>query len=114
MPIKLKGTIEAIKHGDRHAETEVVVKVGSVHVIVTKKRKPYHHESDFTNLGLKPREADIVVVLSDIMALTKLNYNTCIYSDGPPVTLKFADAVGEILTAGPLETVPPLSFKFYI
>jgi len=59
-------------------------------------------------------EADIVVVLNDIMALTKLNYNTCIYSDGPPVTLKFADAVGEILTAGPLEAVPPLSFKFYI
>ena len=59
-------------------------------------------------------DSDIVVVLSDIMALTKLNYNTCIYADGSPVTLKFADAVGEILTVGPLETVPPLSFKFYI
>ncbi|MFK7925671.1 MAG: M81 family metallopeptidase [Bacteroidia bacterium] len=61
-PIKLKGIIQSIEHGDKHAETEVVVKVGSVHVIVTKKRKPYHHESDFTNLGLNPREADIVVV----------------------------------------------------
>ena len=61
-PIRLKGTVEAIKHGDQHAETEVVVKVGSVHVIVTKKRKPYHHESDFTDLDLKPRAADIVVV----------------------------------------------------
>lgn len=61
-PVLLSGTVEAIKHGDIHAETEVVVKVGSVHVIVTKKRKPYHHESDFTNLGLNPRETDIVVV----------------------------------------------------
>jgi len=61
-PIRLQGTVEAIKHGDQHAETEVVVKVGSVHVIVTKKRKPYHHESDFTDLGLKPRETDILVV----------------------------------------------------
>lgn len=61
-PIKLKGTVQSIEHGDKHAETEVVVKVGGVHVIVTKKRKPYHHESDFTNLGLNPREADIVVV----------------------------------------------------
>ncbi len=61
-PIKLVGTIEAIEHGDINAETEVVVKVGSVHVIVTKKRKPYHKESDFTNLGLNPRESDIVVV----------------------------------------------------
>lgn len=61
-PIQLTGIVEAIEHGDRHAETEVVVKVGSVRVIVTKKRKPYHHESDFTHLGLKPRETDIVVV----------------------------------------------------
>lgn len=61
-PIELNGTIEAIEHGDQHAETEVVVRVGSVRVIVTKKRKPYHHESDFTNLGLAPRASDIVVV----------------------------------------------------
>jgi microcystin degradation protein MlrC len=61
-PIKLSGTIEAIEYGDRHAEIEVVVKVGSVQVIVTKKRKPYHHETDFTRLGLNPRETDIVVV----------------------------------------------------
>ena len=61
-PVLLNGTITAIEHGDKHAETEVVVKVGSMHVIVTKKRKPYHYEKDFTNLGLNPRETDIVVV----------------------------------------------------
>lgn len=61
-PILLEGEITAIEHGDEDAETEVVVKIGSVNVIVTKKRKPYHHESDFTNLGLNPRETDIVVV----------------------------------------------------
>lgn len=61
-PIRLAGTVEAIVHGDEYAETEVVVKIGSVHVIVTKKRKPYHLEKDFTNLGLDPRQTDIVVV----------------------------------------------------
>ena len=61
-PVELNGTIEAIEHGDKHAETEVVVRVGSIRVIVTKKRKPYHREADFTRLGLNPREADIVVV----------------------------------------------------
>lgn len=61
-PIRLTGIIEAIEHGDLHAETEVVVRVGSVRVIVTSKRKPYHHESDFTRLGLRPRDTDIVVV----------------------------------------------------
>jgi len=61
-PIALTGTITAIEHGDKHAETEVVVKIGSVSVIVTKKRKPYHKEIDFTRLGLNPRQTDIVVV----------------------------------------------------
>ncbi|WP_421921127.1 M81 family metallopeptidase [Marinifilum sp.] len=61
-PVLLKGKIEKIRHGDKHAETEVVVKVGSMHVIVTKIRKPYHHEADFTNLGLNPRKTDIVMV----------------------------------------------------
>ena len=61
-PIRLSGTIEAIRQGDPHAETEVVVRVGSVRVIVTKKRKPYHFEADFTRLGLNPRKTPIVVV----------------------------------------------------
>jgi hypothetical protein len=57
---------------------------------------------------------DIQVVLEDVLALTKLNYNACNYGDGLPVTLKFADAVGEILTAGPIAKTPPLPFKHYI
>jgi hypothetical protein len=59
-------------------------------------------------------KANLETVLNDIMSLTKLNYNACIFGDGQPVTLKFADAVGEILTAGPIGNVPPLPFKFYI
>lgn len=59
-------------------------------------------------------DADMETVLNDIMSLTKLNYNACIFSDGLPITLKFADAVGEILTAAPLKNVPPLPFKYYI
>jgi microcystin degradation protein MlrC len=38
------------------------VRVGSVRVIVTKKRKPYHYEADFTRLGLDPRKTAILVV----------------------------------------------------
>ncbi len=60
--LELSGTITAIKQGDKDAETEVVVNIGSVSVIVTKKRKPYHHVSDFTDLGLNPEVADILVV----------------------------------------------------
>jgi hypothetical protein len=59
-------------------------------------------------------DADIATVFADIMALTKLNYNTCLLADGTPVTLRFADAVGEILTAGPVRDDNPLPFKHYI
>ncbi len=61
-PILLSGTVTAIHNGDKDAEVEAVVKVGSVSVIVTKKRKPYHREIDFTQLGLEPRKSFVVVV----------------------------------------------------
>lgn len=59
-------------------------------------------------------EADIERVLADLLALTKLNFNNAGFSDGLPVTLRFADLVGEILTAGPTDNTPPLPFKYYI
>ena len=59
-------------------------------------------------------EGDITQVLKDILALTKLNYNACIYADGEPVTLRFADKIGEILTASLDIQAPPLAFKYYI
>ena len=61
-PIELEGEVLAIRKGDVHAAVEVVVQVGSVKVIVTQKRKPYHYERDFTQLDLNPRETDILVV----------------------------------------------------
>jgi microcystin degradation protein MlrC len=61
-PITMTGRVHAIRHGDRDAETEVVLQVGSVFAILTRYRKPYHHEHDFTDLDLVPREADVVIV----------------------------------------------------
>lgn len=61
-PAHLVGTVESIVSGDVDAEVETVIRVGSIHVIVTQKRKPYHKEIDFTRLGLAPRKTDIVVV----------------------------------------------------
>ncbi len=61
-PLPISGTVESIVQGDRSAEVEVVVRVGSVRIIVTGKRKPYHHIADFTKLGLDPLKTDIVVV----------------------------------------------------
>ncbi len=61
-PVHIAGTVESIVSGDADAEVEAVVRTGSVHIIVTQKRKPYHKEKDFTRLGLNPRKTDIVVV----------------------------------------------------
>ncbi|OAA63126.1 Microcystin LR degradation protein MlrC [Cordyceps fumosorosea ARSEF 2679] len=61
-PVTMTGRVHAIRHGDRDAETEVVIRVGCVHAILTRLRKPYHKERDFTGLGLDPRSADIVIV----------------------------------------------------
>ena len=61
-PITMTGRVHAIKHGDRDAVIEVVLQVGRLFAILTKLRKPYHHERDFTDLDLAPRSADIVIV----------------------------------------------------
>lgn len=61
-PVTMTGVVHAIRHGDRDARTEVVLRVGCLYVILTELRKPYHHEHDFTDLNLDPRHADIVIV----------------------------------------------------
>jgi len=45
-------TIMAISKEVPDAEVEVVVCVGSINVIVTRMRKPYHYEADFERVGL--------------------------------------------------------------
>lgn len=65
-------------------------------------------------INISQGKHDINVICKDILALTKLNYNACIYADGLPVTLRFADNVGEILTAAPFDESPPLAFRYYI
>ena len=59
-PVTLKGIVTAIKEDSLNSE--VVVKCANIHVIVTEKRNAYHYEKQFTDLGLAPREADILVV----------------------------------------------------
>lgn len=57
---------------------------------------------------------DISTVLRDILGLTKINFNSCIYGNRLPVTINFANAVGDVLMAAPIEGEPRLPFKFYI
>lgn len=59
-------------------------------------------------------EANIDTVLKDVLALTKLNYNACIHGDGLPVTLRFSDVIGSILTATDNFKTDQRKFMYYI
>ncbi|GLR84360.1 argonaute/piwi family protein [Bradyrhizobium iriomotense] len=53
-------------------------------------------------------------VLGDIMGLTKINYNACNFNDGLPVTVRFADKVGDVLSMGSAKGAEKQPFKFYV
>lgn len=67
-----------------------------------------------TVLRGKKEMPDIKTVLNDIMGLTKINYNSCNFNDGLPVTVRFAKMVGEVLTMGSAKGVERQPFKFYV
>ncbi len=59
-PVLLDGTVlKILENGDND---QVVIRTGSMQVIVGEQRSPYHYEGDFDRLGLDPRNADIIVV----------------------------------------------------
>jgi hypothetical protein len=67
-----------------------------------------------TVLRSKNELPKIQTVLADIMMLTKINYNTCNFNDGLPVTVRFANMVGEVLTMGSAKGADRQPFKYYV
>lgn len=57
---------------------------------------------------------DMRKVLTDIMGLTKINYNACNHSDSMPVTVRFADKVGDVLAMRSAKDAERQPLKFYI
>jgi hypothetical protein len=53
-------------------------------------------------------------ICSEIMALTKLNWNNAKFCTKAPITIGFARRVGEILRNSPPGTKPAEKFKFYM
>lgn len=67
-----------------------------------------------TVLRSKMKMPAIRRVLEDIMGLTKINYNSCNFNDGLPVTVRFANMVGEVLTMGSAKGADKQPFKYYV
>jgi hypothetical protein len=68
------------------------------------------------HIDIQHSESDIELVAKDILSLTKLNYNACRLGEPEKrqVTVRFSDAVGEILVSNPSITHRNPKFKFYI
>lgn len=69
---------------------------------------------DPLRIDVEHGDADIDQVATDILGLTKLNYNACKLGDAAPVTVGFSDAVGEILVSNPTVAARKPNFKFYM
>lgn len=53
-------------------------------------------------------------ICSEIMALTKMNFNNCSYFDSLPITIRFSKKVGEILQYLPETTQPQNKYYYYM
>jgi hypothetical protein len=53
-------------------------------------------------------------ICSEIMALTKMNFNNCSYFDSLPITIRFSKKVGEILQYLPEIAIPQNKYYFYM
>lgn len=61
-------------------------------------------------------EANLLQVATDILGLTKLNYNSCQLGESEPITVKYSAAIGEVLLGNkevPRETWRH-NFKYYM
>lgn len=58
-PVMLDGTV--VKILDREKNDQVVIKVGSMLVVVGEERSPYHYKGDYEALGIDPYKVDIIV-----------------------------------------------------
>jgi hypothetical protein len=67
-----------------------------------------------TALRSKHKMPPMQTILQDILGLTKINYNSCNFNDGLPVTVRFARMVGDVLTMGSAKGADRQPFKFYV
>ena len=53
-------------------------------------------------------------ICQEVLALTKMNWNSAEYAGGMPITLRFARRVGEIMSEIPENETPKPSYRFYM
>ncbi|MGN6696748.1 MAG: MlrC C-terminal domain-containing protein, partial [Thermomicrobiales bacterium] len=61
-PLPVRGHVASLHTGDPVGGDIAVLQAGGVQIILTSRRKPYHHRHDFTDLGLDPATQQVVAV----------------------------------------------------
>ena len=54
------------------------------------------------------------MICEEILALTKVNWNSCFFGSSVPITIRFAKNVGKILAELPPGVTPQTKYKFYM
>lgn len=67
-PVLVKCTLRSLHDAEKPADRQAVVTIGGITLVLCAKRRPYHNLADFTQLGLDPQQARIVVVKSGYLS----------------------------------------------
>lgn len=59
-------------------------------------------------------DSPIERLAQEVLALSRVDWNTTDFAVGMPITLNFADRVGEILTEFPADRTPESAYRFYM
>ncbi len=59
-------------------------------------------------------DSTVETLSREILALTKVNWNSCAFCNSDPITIQFARSVGHILTEMPKGVEPETKYKFYM
>ncbi|MEA3188726.1 MAG: hypothetical protein QOD99_2556 [Chthoniobacter sp.] len=59
-------------------------------------------------------DSPAITVCREILALTKLNWNSCAFGSSEPITIRFAKSVGRILAELPKGAVPQTRYQYYM
>lgn len=61
-PVHANAKVQFLSHMDDPLGRQAVIEMGGISVILTERRRPFHHIHDFTSLGLDPAKFKIIVV----------------------------------------------------
>ena len=75
---------------------------------------PSGHIPHPLEINIYEAESTLTKISQEVMALTKMNFNNCNYYNSLPITIQFAQKVGEIIQYIDEGVLPPNKYYFYM